>query len=373
MPQQFPEAVKVLFLTKPLGLYIHIPFCKVKCNYCDFYSIAVTDSVKRDYVNALIREIKKWGGRLSRPINTVYFGGGTPSLVAEFLPEITDCIRASFEISQNAEITMEMNPADNCRDVLEYAKNSGINRLSIGAQSADNSELKTLGRRHTAEQTVETVSLARKMGFNNISLDIMLGLPHSTPKTLEKSLDFITHLNPEHISAYILKIEPNTVFNSIYDTLNLPDEDKTANQYLQMCDYLQNKGYEHYEISNFSKPDKESHHNLKYWELEDYLGIGPAAHSFLNGKRFYYEKNLTEFIKGNSPISDGEGGSEEERIMLSLRLKKGLEIAFNEKLIEKCNLFERNGLLKTVNHRIILTDKGMLLSNSIITEILECV
>ncbi len=335
--------------------------------------MTVNENIKRDYVAALIREIIQWGGKIGRPIDTVYFGGGTPSLAAEHLPMIMSVIKTAFKVLNNAEITMEMNPANNCKEVLQLALKAGVNRLSIGAQSSNDSELQILGRRHTASQTAETVRLARQMGFDNISLDIMLGLPHSTPESLEKSLKFITDLKPQHISAYILKIEKNTAFSKIYDTLNLPDEDKAADQYLQMCEYLENKGYEHYEISNFAKPQKESRHNLKYWELEEYLGIGPCAHSFLDGKRFFYSRDIKEFINGTSPLPDGEGGNEEERIMLSLRLKKGLVIELNEKLRKKCKLLENSGLLKAEKDRIILSDKGMLLSNSIITEILECV
>lgn len=373
MPPQFPAVVWVLSLTKPLGLYIHIPFCKQKCNYCDFYSVAVNNKTKRDYVTALQREIKQWGDKLGRPIDTVYFGGGTPSLLAEFLPEIMSAVKSSFKVLAGAEITMEMNPGDNAEEVLDFALKSGVNRLSIGVQSGDNEELGILGRRHTVEETVQTVRIARALGFNNISIDIMLALPASTPESLKKSLDFVTDLNPEHISAYILKIEENTPFHKICDTLNLPDEDTTADQYLQMCEYLENKGYEHYEISNFCKKGMASRHNLKYWELEEYLGIGPAAHSFVEGKRFFYRRNLTDFINGSSPLPDGIGGTEAERIMLSLRLSKGLEIEFNRKLEKKCDLLEKNGLLYTDKNRIVLTDKGMLLSNSIITEILECV
>lgn len=372
-PPVYRAVAWVLSLTKPLGLYIHIPFCKQKCNYCDFYSVAVDSKTKRDYVTALQREIKQWGDKLGRPIDTVYFGGGTPSLLAEFLPEIMKAIKSSFKVLEGTEITMEMNPGDNAEKVLNYALKSGVNRLSIGAQSGNNEELKILGRRHTAEETAQTVRIARALGFNNISLDIMLALPASTLESLKKSLDFVTDLNPEHISAYILKIEDNTPFHKICDTLNLPDEDKTADQYLQMCEYLENKGYEHYEISNFCKKGMMSRHNIKYWELEEYLGIGPAAHSFVDGKRFFYRRNLADFINGSSPLPDGMGGTEEEKIMLSLRLNKGLEIEFNPKLKLKCDLLEKNGLLYTDKNRIVLTDKGMLLSNSIITEILECV
>lgn len=372
MPLVFPAAAPVLSLTKPVGLYIHIPFCVKKCHYCDFYSVALTDGFKREYKKRLIEEIKQWGAKLGRPIDTIYFGGGTPSLFAKELPEIMNAIKGSFEICDNAEITMEMNPADNSEEMLNFALEAGVNRLSIGAQSGNNEELKTLGRRHTVEQTVKTVKLSRNLGFNNISLDIMLGLPCSNNKTLEKSLEFITDLKPEHISAYILKIEENTVFHKIYDTLFLPDDDKTAEQYLQMCEYLEIKGYEHYEISNFAKPQRTSCHNLKYWNLDDYLGIGPGAHSFLDGKRFYYERNLTSFLNGVSPIPDGIGGTKEEQIMLALRLKEGLKVDFNPRLFNKCKLLEKNALLTVDDNRIILTDKGMLLSNSIITEIMEC-
>lgn len=373
MPLVFPAAAPVLSLTKPVGLYIHIPFCQKKCNYCDFYSVVLNEDIKREYKKRLIEEIKQWGAKLGRPIDTVYFGGGTPSLMADELPDIMREINASFFLSNDAEITMEMNPADNSEQVLRLALKAGVNRLSIGAQSGDNEELKTLGRRHTAEQTTKTVQLARDLGFNNISLDIMLGLPHSNSETLSKSLDFITALKPEHISAYILKIEESTVFHKIYDTLSLPDDDKTAEQYLQMCEYLESKGYKHYEISNFAKPQKTSRHNLKYWKLDDYLGIGPAAHSFIDGKRFFYDRSLTSFINGTAPVSDGIGGTKEEQIMLALRLNEGLAVEFNPKLLNKCKLFEQNGLLKTNDNRIILTDKGMLLSNSIITEIMECI
>ncbi len=366
-------AAQVSFLTNPIGLYIHIPFCLKKCNYCDFYSVAVNDSLKEIYVDALIKEIKQWGDSLGRPIDTIYFGGGTPSLLAKYLPRIMKEVKASFCLLEGAEITMEMNPSDNCKEILNFALKAGVNRLSIGAQSGDNRELRVLGRRHSLEQTAQTVHLARALGFNNISLDIMLGLPSSNKKSLEKSLEFITGLEPEHISAYILKIEENTVFHKVYDTLKLPDEDSTADQYLQMCQYLESKDYGHYEISNFSKPGYESRHNLKYWELKEYLGLGPSAHSFIDGKRFYYERDLEKFLGGTSPLPDGDGGSEEERIMLALRLSKGAELEMTERLEKKCRLLSQNKLINIKGQSISLTDQGMLLSNSIITEILECI
>ena len=368
-------------LTNSLGLYLHIPFCEKKCKYCDFYSAFKSEELLDRYTLALIKSIKQWGGTLNRPIDTIYFGGGTPSLLSHRLESIITAVKSSFCVLDNAEITLELNPAGDVKSLLEYAKKAGINRLSIGAQSGDDKELSVLGRSHTVSQTENTFFLARKLGFKNISLDLMLGLPNSSIDTLKKSLDFITELNPEHISAYILKIEENTVFYKQKDTLNLPNDDEVAEQYLFMCDYLTKKGYDHYEISNFAKNDKFSRHNLKYWQGDDYLGVGPSAHSAVDKKRFFYERDILGFINENPPLPDGEAGGKEEFIMLSLRLKNGVEFSkyldlFGEKipdkLIEKARLLEKHGFLNITDKSISLTDNGMLLSNSIITELLEC-
>lgn len=382
MQPAFPEAASVKFLTKPLGIYLHIPFCGKKCNYCDFFSTFATENSLDEYTEGLITSIKKWGGNLkNRPIDTIYLGGGTPSLLGHRLPRLLDAVRKNFNVLPNAEITLELNPTGNVEELLGYAKVAGINRLSIGAQSGNDSELKILGRAHTARDTENTVRLAREIGFNNISLDIMLGLPDSDKSSLTKTLDFITNLNPEHISAYLLKIEEKTVFYKKQGELNLPDDDAQAEQYLYMCRYLEEKGYEHYEISNFSKSGNFSRHNMKYWLGYDYLGLGPSAHSAVDGKRFYYNRSITEFLNENPPVNDGESGSEEEYIMLRLRLKEGLDPQnFRRKFAKvlpssffsKCNIFAKAGLIEYNNHRICLTNNGMLLSNSIITELLEC-
>lgn len=370
------------FLTKPIGLYLHIPFCEKKCNYCDFYSSFVTEELLDKYTVALIREIKQWGGKINRPIDTIYFGGGTPSLLSHRLEEIVKEIRNVFIVSKTAEITLEINPKGDALKVLEYAKKAGVNRLSIGAQSGINSELEILGRTHSAEDTVKTLKTAKKLGFSNVSLDLMLGLPFSSIKTLKISLDFITALNPQHISVYILKLEKNTAFYKNIEKLNIPDDDSVAEQYLYMCEYLENKGYSHYEISNFCFGDNRSRHNLKYWQGEDYLGIGPSAHSALDGKRFYYKRDLRDFVAGNTPISDGESGSAEEYVMLNLRLDSGIDLAelencFNISLLpdffNRCKAFEKAELIRMDGKKITLTSKGMLLSNSIITELLECI
>ncbi len=333
-----------------------------------------------DYTIALIRDIKKWGGKINRPISSLYLGGGTPSLLEEMLPDVISAVKENFTLLDNAEITLELNPCSNPRNILTYAKESGVNRLSIGAQSGDDEELKLLGRTHLASDTVKMVNAARKYGFNNISLDIMLGLPDSDLNSLEKSLNFITSLSPEHISAYILKIEENTLFYKIKDTLNLPDDEQQANQYLFMCEYLKNKGYLHYEISNFSKSGKQSSHNLIYWKCNEYLGIGAGAHSYLSNKRFYYPNDIKAFINGNSTVFDDIGGTKEEFVMLNLRLIDGINFNeymnyFSEELPKEflscAHNMQKHGLLNITDKNIYLTEKGMLISNNIISTLLE--
>lgn len=361
-------------MTNSLGLYIHIPFCERKCNYCDFYSAFYNKDTLSVYLSALKGEIKKWGGKLNRPIDTIYIGGGTPSLLGEEIIALLDCIRQNFTLLPDTEITVEANPGSS-DNFLRFAKVAGVNRLSIGVQSGCDDTLKILGRTHTANETRQTVENARKLGFDNISVDLMIALPDSSIQTLNSDINFILSLNPEHISAYILKIEQNTVFSKKYDTLNLPDDDDTAEQYLYMCEEFAKNGYNHYEISNFSKGENVSRHNLKYWIGEDYLGIGPAAHSCLDGKRFYYPRDLQGFIKNPQVINDGESGGKEEQLMLGLRLSQGVDLSqiygeIPEMIRKKVNLLENAGYIKACLPHISLTDSGMLISNSIITELL---
>ncbi len=357
------------FLTD-LGLYLHVPFCQKRCTYCDFYSGVFTENLVDKYTESLIKEIQKWGGEITLPINTIYLGGGTPSLLNERLIPIINSVRKNFAVSQMCEITLEINPQPNIEEILINAKKSGVNRLSIGVQTADNKKLKLLGRTHTKEDAENAVKTARKLGFSNISLDLMIGLPDSDNQTLKKDLDFLISLNPEHISCYILKVEQNTAFYKMQ--IDLPDEDNVSDQYLFMCDYLKENGYSHYEISNFCKENFESRHNLKYWKAKEYLGIGPSAHSFLNRERFYYPKDLKSFINSPQTVFDQIGGDLPEKIMLNLRLKDGIDTSlFPEKAKQKCELFSKNGLGILKNNRFCLTDKGMLVSNAIITEILE--
>ena len=381
MPLQFRAAAWVKFLTdNPIGLYIHIPFCTKKCAYCDFYSACVTNELTEEYVKGLCESFKNWDDKICRPIDTVYFGGGTPSLLGNRIVPLLRAARSSFCITDNAEITAELNPAGNSAEFLYACKCAGVNRLSIGAQSGSDDELLLLGRTHTAKDTAETVKAARDMGFKNISLDLMCGLPGSNKESLKKSLDFTVGLEPEHISVYILKIEENTLFYKNKATLTLPDDDETAEQYMYICEYLESKGYLHYEISNFCRPGYESRHNLKYWNCDEYLGIGAAAHSFIDGKRFFYPRSIKAFLNGEPPVPDGDGGDAAEYIMLRLRLSRGVDFAeyrrrfgsdLSDSFIKAAERLKSIGLVKITENAVAITDRGMPVSNSIITELLE--
>ena len=339
------------------GLYFHIPFCRFKCPYCDFYSVKYEKELAEKYTNRLIEEIKKYNGSF----DTIYFGGGTPSIIEpELLGKIITVSKNQFDISENAEITVECNPSKNLeRDFEKYAQ-YGINRISIGMQSARNEERFALGRSAGQAEVMKAVNDAKKAGITNISLDVMLGTPKQTLESLDETLEFIHRANVTHISAYMLKIEKGTKFFELKDRLALPDEDTTAEMYLKTIDELKKLGFNQYEISNFSKPGYESRHNLKYWLLEDYLGIGASAHSMWKGKRFYYDSNF-------NLIDDGNGGSKEERIMLGLRLNSGIDKALIKKDYGK---FLKMGLMTDKGEKIALTPKGMLVSNFIISELI---
>lgn len=358
-------------MTNPLGLYLHIPFCDKKCAYCDFYSVFPIGDISSRYLKALIKEIKKWGGILkNRPIDTIYIGGGTPSLLGKDIITLLDAVRQNFNVLSNAEITAEANPENT--KFLDFAKKAGVNRLSVGAQTFCDDRLSLIGRRHTAQDTKDFVKFAKEKGFNNISLDIILGLPESDLITLNYDLEQLVALNPQHISAYILKKEQNTAFGKT--DISVPDDDNVSNQYLKMCDVLEKAGFNHYEISNFAKNGFSSIHNTKYWLDEEYLGIGPAAHSFISGKRFFYPRDIKKFILNPEIINDGTGGENYEKLMLSLRLKSGVDLSkiYNpvpEVLKEKFIRFKNAGLMDGNFPKVHLTDRGMLLSNALILEL----
>ena len=325
------------------------------------------------YTDALIREIKKWDGRVDRPIDTIYIGGGTPSLLGRRIGRVLSALRESFNTEKDAEITVEANP-DSCdRDFLDCAAAAGVNRLSLGVQSGNDKMLKRLGRRHSFAQAAKAFDSARAAGFKNISADLMIALPDSDTKTLYSDINAICGLCPEHISAYILKIEPDTVFGR--GIQGVPDDDCAAEQYLFTCEELQKRGYRQYEISNFAKKGFEGRHNLKYWRCEEYIGIGPSAHSFFDGERFYCPPDLREFISAPKIISEGAGGGNEERLMLALRLGEGTDISLygtvDRPLEDFLRRLEKERLIIKNGTHISLTARGMAVSNSIITEITE--
>ena len=336
------------------------------------------DGLYEAYVAAVIRTMESF---CKERIETVYFGGGTPPLLgAERLSRMLAAAKDCFEILPDAEITVEMNPGDASAELLSALRAAGFNRLSMGVQSGVDSELRALGRRHDSAQAAEAVRLARAAGFENISLDLMLAIPHQTLDSLRQSIDFIAGLEPEHISAYILKIEENTPFAALADKLPLPDEDGQAEFYLEAVKVLAEKGYAQYEISNFSKPNCESRHNLKYWHCEEYIGIGPAAHGFYNGRRYYYPRDIESFMHGTAPLDDGEGGSREEYLMLGLRLAEGItESGWQERFAEpipqsirrRARMYQQAGLLVCDEEGIRLTPEGFLVSNGIIARLME--
>ena len=362
---------------KNLGLYIHIPFCLRKCPYCDFYSLEYNEELKAQYISAVVNCIEHYSDR-SKIVDSIYFGGGTPSLLTEKdVFQILETADKCFTVS-NAEITMEANPSSSTFEKLLGYRKSGVNRLSFGVQSLNNLELSDLGRLHDSKTAVEAINNAKIAGFNNLSADLMLGISRQTEESLTDSISALSSLDIQHVSAYMLSIEETTPYAKTKSSLLLPDEEKTADLYLVACNELQRYGFEQYEISNFAKKGFESRHNLKYWQLEEYLGIGPAAHSFYNGKRSYYPRDIEKFITGDfSMICDDTFDPCEEYIMLSLRLKSGLDLKTaceygvnTEKLLEKAQRFISQNLVVLDNEHLYLTKEGFLVSNYIISELI---
>ncbi len=348
------------------GLYIHIPFCQRKCRYCDFFSVTSL-SLAEDYTHALIRNIKAYG----ETFDTVYFGGGTPSLLSA--GQISDILSAA-NITANAEISMECNPNSVNKNYLSELRQTGINRLSFGIQSLNNSELHALGRLHNSTEAIAAVENAYAAGFENISADLMLATPGQTMNSLNDTVERLCLLPLTHISAYMLKIETGTPLAADEALLQtLPDDEVEAEMYLLTVNLLKEKGFAQYEISNFAKAENKCRHNLKYWHCEEYLGIGTGAHSYLNGVRFEVPKNLEDFLKfqrQRTVITDNTPGSLSERLMLALRLNEGFPISeageYANKLTAAAMPMEKAGLLKISGDRISLTPEGFLVSNEII-------
>ncbi len=366
-------------MNNSVGIYIHIPYCRSKCPYCDFFSLRGNYDDYKSYVAVLKESIKYWGKKCDKTADTIYFGGGTPSVLGtELICEILDYIFKNFRVDENAEITIEANPSSGKFFDFFAVKKLGVNRVSLGMQSADENELKALGRIHSTSDVNNSIELIKRSGIDNISLDLMMGVPGQNMQSLKNSLDFCISSGVKHISSYILKIEENTYYGKNRNKYIFPDDDLTSDFYLFSVNYLNNNGFKQYEISNFAVPGYESKHNLKYWNLEEYIGIGPGAHSFFNGKRFYYERDIRSF-KDNILIDEGAGGNPEEFIMLQLRLKKGLDVskykeAFGEDLpkdfYSKAEKYIKSGFMEKSDNSIYFTPKGFLVSNSIISELM---
>jgi len=360
-----------------LGIYIHVPFCGKKCSYCDFYSVCYTKQQAELYVGAVLRNIRHYSDP-GRTVNTVYFGGGTPSLLScEQISDIMSTIAENFALSDTAEVTLEANPNTLTPEKLRGLRNSGINRLSIGVQSMSDNELRILGRSHTADRAEKAVMDAAETGFTNISCDLMIAVPEQTSESLANSINRLTALPIQHISAYILKIEDGTPFDCGNIRSKLPDEDETAELYLLMCKLMNERGFRQYEVSNFAESGYESRHNCRYWKCMDYLGIGPAAHSCYGGKRFAVGRDIVSFISSpvqNTVITDDSPCGFEEFAMLRLRLAEGLLLRDVEphsaEIVKKIPALVKAGYVNFDGERVSLTPEGFLVSNSVIERLI---
>ena len=375
----------------PLGIYVHVPFCRSKCQYCDFYSLTTKDTRLMDaYMQAVCNHIREAGALAPEYlVDTVYFGGGTPSFFgADGMAQILSVIRKSFDVAKTAEITFEANPDSVSERLLRRLYSEGFNRVSLGIQCDDDEILKKIGRPHTYQQAVHAVQRIRKAGFRNLSVDLMYGLPNQDLEQWESTLNNVLTLAPEHISCYGLKVEEGTPLAQYQEYCNLADDDMQADMYLAAIGILRKAGYRQYEISNFCKKGHVSRHNLKYWTGGEYLGFGPDASSDFAGRRFSIIRDLRGYIdgirEGGQVLREVQEIPNRERagefLMLRLRLVSGLDPAvYEEKFmlsfapLEKAlqELKDRRLAQKTYDGRWHLTPEGFLISNTILTDLLE--
>lgn len=379
-----------------LGIYIHIPFCKQKCYYCDFVSYSNKCSEVKEYIESLKKEIEEFDFS-NYKVTSIYIGGGTPSYIdsiyiVEILSELKEKLKCNLIEFKDIEITIEVNPGTVDTKKLNDYKKSGINRLSIGLQSTKNDILKKIGRIHTYKEFLEIYKLAREIGFKNINIDLMIGIPGQKIEDLKNTLQDIIKLEPEHISVYSLIIEENTPIEKMLENgeIKLPDEDLERNMYWYVKNTLELNGYNHYEISNFAKLGKESRHNLNCWNQEEYIGFGVAAHSYLNGIRFSNTINVEEYIQHiennrkeeNIQIEESQSleDKKNEFMMLGFRKIQGVDIArFKEKFIdnpiflyrENLNKLVEEGLIEVDLNHIKLTNKGIDLANLVFEEFVD--
>lgn len=375
--------------SRQLGLYIHVPFCVSKCKYCDFYSLGGQAPARMDaYVQAVCAHMRAYSEMCAGyTVDTVYFGGGTPTVLGgKRLRVLLDTLGKQFTLTKNPEITVEANPDSMDKKLLRRLRRAGVNRLSVGVQSADDGELARLGRVHTFAQAQEAVRRAQDIGFDNISLDLMYGLPGQTAEGFMRSVEQTLALHPAHLSCYGLKLEPGTPLHQ--ENPPLPDDDTQADWYLSLCETLAGEGFAHYEISNWARAGRRSRHNSRYWDLSAYLGLGPGAHSYLGERRFAFVRDLEAYCAGlrgsdvkivqeeeDVPTMERHG----EYLMLRLRTRDGVREDEFTRLFgrdfapyaEKFAPLVHSGLAARELGRWYLTEKGFLVSNSIINAVLS--
>ncbi len=373
-----------------LGIYIHIPFCRSKCDYCDFYSLAGRDDRMDQYQKALLSHIKETAPLAQDfPVDTIYIGGGTPSYYgAKRLKELLGVIRNLYKVEKDAEVTVECNPDSVDVKSLKILRKAGVNRLSMGMQSANACELERIHRIHTPQQVNEAATAARKAGFTNLSLDLIYGLPGQTMDSWKDTVEHALSLIPQHLSCYGLKVEEGTPLAArVAQGEVLPDDDQQADLYLWTVGRLERAGYSQYEISNFAKPGFASRHNLRYWLTQPYIGFGPGAHSDFGGRRYSFVRDLDAYIQGvlqgGDIIDESEIIPKRERcgeyLMLRLRTVQGI----NEQeyrstyfmdfapLQARLEQFRAQGWAEQTDGRWHFTPKGFLLSNQLIGDLLE--
>lgn len=374
-----------------LGLYIHIPFCVRKCYYCDFLSMSATDNVIQHYLDSLCQEMELWGKDLlkeSWEIDTIFIGGGTPSILSiENCSRMIESIQSNFSVCDDAEITLECNPGTVTKEKLSHYRNHGINRLSIGMQSTVDDELQKLGRIHSYNQFVTTFTMAREAGFENINIDIMAAIPGQTKKSYDITLQRVLQHKPEHISSYSLIIEEGTPFYEKYKDVPPVDEETDRIMYERTEELLLANGYHRYEISNYAKPGYECKHNMKYWQREEYIGVGLGASSYFAGKRFHNLSQLEDYEvaiqKGAKPIAETEVLTKREAMAefmyLGLRCMEGVseekffqcfDVPLKEVYGTTIEYYEKQNLLTKKDKQIALTKKGIDVSNMIFADFL---
>ena len=373
--------------TKPIGIYVHIPFCKQKCSYCDFLSFAgALQKYEEPYTDALIREIYSYKREPKIKADTVFFGGGTPSIIsAQSFSRITEALYDVFEILPDAEFTLEANPKTLTDEKLSTYVGCGVNRISIGMQSVCEKELKTLGRIHNFDEFLAAYEITQGAGVKNINIDLMYGIPEQTAESFERTLDRVVALSPSHLSLYGLILEEETRFWDKRDLLSLPDEDIECDMYYLAGKKLSLAGYSHYEISNYAKEGTECRHNLKYWRDMPYIGVGVSAYSYFDGVRFGNSSDINEYLSSESKKYRYEEviSAEEEAYeyaMLRLRLKEGFSLSDYKKRFGaefysgerkgKIDAYSELGYISLTEENISLTESGFYISNKILTDLL---